>query len=754
MTQIADNVLKRLTFHLNGIDFIKMDKDQFEEIKNLIDTNEIGFENWTNIIKVIARLKGYKILQWDRKNLKIFSMPNLVQKVIYSEYYIEEMLIHTNAQFEREPFIINFELGEYESLDGILKQYIYHGISFYTDDDLIVYPKPLMPLLNIDLKANTEPDIIRFTQLLRNELLINNRYDSYYELLTFLKSGVENFEGTIYNSLEIQNYSFKYINSYIRFIKIKLNNMKLNNFKAYKEQIVDGQLEIWDALAKCYSNLSKLHTEIEKSEIFLFEDSYGKTTQSASNLTNMVSKLYSEISLFEKRMGIDKYLSYSIAKDEINLLNQIALQVKVIEEAKSKDLINLFKVNWNTSLIGEAICGAMNISEGNILNRYLPSEQDNMILFVIDGYGSCQYNWYNQLYSNSESYTYGIHLFNWLKGKVYFKDEYHLGTPLVSDTGAGIASIFLGKNAKKTGMIASKLIRMNSYVDVKECDQVAFDKISNPNAQSFVNKLQMNNINTDILYGSRYSGSPYSSYCYGNANVIEERIPDRIFNRMLNLITPEERKLIVGYYPKLDSTGHPTGAFTLFEHYEHDKLNFLLTNFLIDLLKIKPWIFNGKNSILITADHGMAETSQKIIRTSEFYQLIPDYISNRQKIVQNNRALFIYDVKEEVIGQAIECIRNILDSKEASYEVITRDMQIAQQILCGDENTTSSRNCPDIIVSLKGPGIFFDYELPQGSYHLGAHGGCSIEESLVPLIVIRLTEELKHDLENRFNKLF
>lgn len=743
-----------------GIKFLKTEIIYLPLILDKIKSTEIDFDLWTQIIKTVISFRGFILEKWDRKKIKLFNIPQLVKKIITSDYFIEELLILTNAVYKKN--VMKFPWVKFDDFEKVIPkgfEIINDTKAFFKEQDgMIIVPLYFLGLLNIidniEQFNNIEQfDTIELMQNVRNDLLKNNNYKLYKELVDFIQEQSETVEDSIYDCLEPKNYNKKYIVYFVTCIKRKLQKFKVLRYKEYNEKIINGQLQVWEPLGKCYIELSNIRTKINHLDVLVYEESYGKSSESMTEIIGLLSRAYSILTDFERKMGLDRYLSYSIAKNDFQLLMELFKEIKYLTEDKSKELKEKFQINWNSSLIGDSVLGMFNLGTTNILNRYIPNNQDTVFMFIIDGYGACQHKWNKACFESKDSFAYGIHLFNWLSNKKYYNDKMYLGTSLISDTGAGISTIFTGQLPKETGLIASKVIRNNRFINIKSCDENDFDNICNPNSQSFLNKLVEKNIYTQVFYGSYFSRGPYSSLCYGNSIVSEERIAERIFNRVSSAIKDDERQLIISYYPKLDNTGHPTGAFTTFELFEHEKLNFLFTNFLINLLKEKPCMFNGKNSVIITADHGMAETLQKTIRVDDFNSLIPNYIKSKSKIVQNNRALLIYDVEDSKIDELVGIIRNLFEIKELDFEIFTKRSKLVKETICGEEGTVSHRNCPDIIVSLKGEGIFFNVDLPPGSYHFGAHGGSSLEETIVPYIIINLTEELKDDLKQRFLKL-
>ena len=116
------------------------------------------------------------------------------------------------------------------------------------------------------------------------------------------------------------------------------------------------------------------------------------------------------------------------------------------------------------------------MDEDNPVCDQLIGGNEQVILFVVDGFGFCQYLWNRGIDSKQQSFTFRENLFDWLS-RNYLSKELVLGSSFVTNTGAGLAQIYLGQPSSATGIIASKIKKKNSapqYLETKRMDNNQF----------------------------------------------------------------------------------------------------------------------------------------------------------------------------------------------------------------------------------------------------------------------------------------
>lgn len=210
--------------------------------------------------------------------------------------------------------------------------------------------------------------------------------------------------------------------------------------------------------------------------------------------------------------------------------------------------------------------------------------------------------------------------------------------------------------------------------------------------------------------------------------------------------------MIVAYFPLIDRTGHSIGAFTSFESHEYEKLNVLMVDFLLDLAYNKKEIFDGTTIVVISADHGMFETSSKYITIDEIKRGFGVRGIPIPFVVIDNRSLLFFNISRGFLEESKYVITELLNEKGISCKIYVKNDPLVKKILCG-RKMRSFDNCPDLIVLFNGDGIGLTRNIEELLLHYGGHGGCSCEEVFVPLITIRLTPELHKQIINHFSKL-
>lgn len=609
-------------------------------------------------------------------------------------------------------------------------------------------------------------ELVSILKKLRRKLLDNNDISTFNNLLEFMLNPYEIIDLKDNNEIEVFDetmISKDYLNS----LKKEIYHIYCNNKSEYREFIINGQCDIWDNIGKVYMNLFNIMRTIENTQIDIIDDSYYMACKEVRKILELCSACFSEVSKYEQVMGIDRYLS-DINKADTETLYNLVQKIKNIANRKLHVYKYYFQKKWNITAVSDVIKHML--LEHNYISpitKNIWGNQQNVILFIIDGFGYSQYLWNLNISTSNKSYTLNENIFSIMKGKSFYKDDIILGSSFVSDTGAGLAQIYTGKLPRDTGLVASKVYRKDGYrfyhyndrlksnvIDVKNIS-FCFNELINPEAKSFIEELKEKEVEVFVYYCSRYYGkNGFSKLCFGDNEVKEILPPERVFRILFDEIKEDENKQFrLVYYTSLDNTGHTTGAFSCFEYYEHIKINSLMTNFIIQLAHYKPSLFNGKTSVVITSDHGMAESSRGVIGKSDFYKLCPKYIENIDRIVECNRALLFYNVIPEKMILAVDEISNIFSEKGINAKVYSKKDDVYKELIFNPINEFSLLNSPDIIALIEGEGIIYSKSINENLYHFSGHGGCGLEEVFVPLICINLNEELKELIDNRYLKM-
>jgi hypothetical protein len=388
------------------------------------------------------------------------------------------------------------------------------------------------------------------------------------------------------------------------------------------------------------------------------------------------------------------------------------------------------------------------------------NDQKRVIFILLDGVGYAQYLWYLEGVKNQKNAVFGINIFDWLSTFDEYQDRFILGSTLIPDTGSAIATIYSGKLPPRHGIYASNMYLGSTIdgkysFDIKKTIGEVFDAFVENCPDTFLSTLS--GISIKILDGS---GSRIKKKKNSFTKLIFDDYPreviipqDRLFKKIPKSIDNSvEKSLILGYYPLIDNTSHSIGAFTAFESNEYEKLNLLFVEMFLDFAKNHAEIFDGKTTILISADHGMFETSAKKITLNEIKQFIKDSTGLKPTIIVNTRSIFFFNIPLDRISEVKNLLIKFVEDKKILADVLTKNDEIIQKLLLSSERFLKSPN-PDLVLLIEDEGIGVSNDIDDELIFHGAHGGSSCEEVFVPLIQIRLTSHLRTEIMNHFAKI-
>jgi len=389
--------------------------------------------------------------------------------------------------------------------------------------------------------------------------------------------------------------------------------------------------------------------------------------------------------------------------------------------------------------------------EEDEITAYMPRDQEHVIFLLLDGVGYSQYLWLRGGLRSGKSVTFSLNIFGWLKSFDEYNDKLILGSTLITDTASAFATIFSGKLPSETGVLASNMLINGEVANIKSCDEKKLKDLFVKFPGTFLKNL--NNTQILVLDGSGrapdMSSISFSKMLYDSYSVVPISPPDRIFKSLSARIDTTKKQLLIAYLPLIDRTGHSIGAFTSFESLEYEKLNMLLVEFLLDLAYNKKEIFDGRTTLVISADHGMFETSSKLVTLDEIKNRFRSNNLRPPFILINSRALLLYRVGDMLLEDYKRVITELLREKGISFELYTKKDPLIKLLLCDNV----SYSCPDIVVLFGGDGVGLTQNVEELLLHHGGHGGCSCEEVFVPFITLRLTQRLYIELVTYFYKL-
>jgi len=581
----------------------------------------------------------------------------------------------------------------------------------------------------------------------RNKLLENNLVNEYKSIMNFFEKPDEYTAENIINSLPaiLKEETSKALDEIINIYECELSK--------YRDEILYGQRLIWSQVFMCYEVLYKARNKMSKYNLTIYKDDYLAANIEIKKIFACYSEVQIEMSKFEDTLGVDRYLD-TLCNSDIKPLEKILSEIKAEFETKINPYKEIFVKKWSTTNIAPLITHELIRYDGNNqICTLFECNKKKTVLFVIDGFGYAQYQWHKSMNRDIVNYTYNENIFAWLD-KVGCIKEYVLGSAYITDTGAGLAQIFTGKSAMETGIVSSKVGTKNSasFIETKKIDVCEFKNIFHSENSSITELVKIFDKKSKVFYGSRYGSnvSGFSDFIFKGAEVTEILPPERMFEILKDELEQDEEGLNVVYLTGIDNSGHTMGAYSKFEKFEHEKFNMLLRNFLIEMAIENQEYFDGKTTFIITADHGMAESSKLMISR----KILKDrfYCANIRGVsfVENNRAMLIYGLSSADYTKAKNTLIDFFDELNVDADILTKGTEEYTKWYCIDVNNHISNMAPDIVIRLISNGLFYSKETSHRLLHYGGHGGASAGELFVPLLQITLDDKLLKNIQNRF----
>lgn len=582
---------------------------------------------------------------------------------------------------------------------------------------------------------------------LRDKMLAEMKVDEYSEVLGFLSNPSDCLSSDTREYIGGLGYSdFEYV----------ISDMYKNDQTKYKNTILWGQVVVWEYVLKAYESLNSIAKIVESINVTCYENNYLKSCEEVRRILNIYAEAKATITQLENNLGVDRYLD-DVGAEEFDILVELFDKI----HRKVDDLLNeyktLFTIKWHNGNICELMLHQL--VRPNMDNQVcsLIKPKKKVFLFIIDGWGMGQYLWSQRTVPQNRNFAYSENIFEWMASHGT-ASEYILGAPLVSDTAAGLCQIFTGKTAKKTRVFSSTVKKSTgpNFVNVKGEKDVSFAEIANKDSDSFTVDVASNSDKMKIYYCSKYDNenvSGFSKYIFDSAEIVSVTPSERVFSYLASEIENDSTGAIVTYITSIDNSGHVMGSFSQFERYEHEKINLMMKNFLIDMAKKHPETFDGTTSILITADHGMTESYRISISRKDVMNTIHAAGYHADRLIEANRALFIYGVTNGGIADCKKALTKYMSSLNVEALVISKGDSLFDSYF-PDYDSIYIDTTPDIAILLISEGIFYSKEMDGNLMHFGGHGGHSVDEVFVPAINIELNETLLRKIDERFLRQF
>ncbi len=529
---------------------------------------------------------------------------------------------------------------------------------------------------------------------------------------------------------------------------------------------------LWDRLGRARDEIASIGT-VKQDSVVLDPTDWAASCRAVSGRLDAIAEAYGVLAEVERALGVDRYLGSKAVVPDLQVMHsQVCAMSAHVQQALTLAR-ELYLRRWNLSQIAPLLLGLLGISPGastSSIGNYFPRNQTRVIFVLVDGLGYMQFRWFLRTVGRRASHVLTGNIFTWLRDHGLFNETYMLASNLVGVTGSCLPTIFTGALPRDTGIVGTHMLiegrRLNLIHGSEEqarfpLSHKAMTDICRRNVNtsliSLVDAATGNGVDVQIVHGGQASFPFFTKLLYGRSAGRPQHYrtvspPDRVFSAAADALSnwedaPGRERLGVIYYPLIDSSGHPCGPYTQFQAVELARFSFLFAHFLIELVERCGTAFDGKTSVVLTADHGMFESSSQVMSERLIRGALGGLGLENTAIVYDNRACYIYRVPHDRLECARRVLREFFEDRGYSIDVLSRADGLVQDLLCSPIEPYSA-NCPDLILQFCGPGVFYHKEsLAPHMFLYGAHGGCSVDETFVPLVHFVLTPELAAHLK-------
>jgi hypothetical protein len=352
----------------------------------------------------------------------------------------------------------------------------------------------------------------------------------------------------------------------------------------------------------------------------------------------------------------------------------------------------------------------------------LPPEEllksESVILLLIDGLG------YQYLIQNGQN----SYLFKHNKG--------FLTSVFPSTTAAAISTIYTGLAPQNHGVLAwfmylrtlgTVVTTLPMYIRYNKTSLLTRE-ISPEKIFSVPSIFQNLPITSYMILPKELENSAYNRVFTAKANSLYYRTIEEFLAYPVNLVkNVSKRKLIIGYWPKIDECAHKTGMSSPETLSEFCNIDQQIASF-IDRINTL-----GKNvTIIVTADHGLIDTTPERTVFLEQHPQLADCLA--LPCCGEPRTVFCY-VRPRKVEQFENYVKNDLAD---IADLHPTDSLIAENYFgLGNFHPEFLSRVGDYHLFMKENYTFKDLLLGEKRQILiGNHGGTSIEEMQIPLILM------------------
>ncbi len=686
-----------------------------------------------------------------------------------------------------------FDLAQQQSggttLPQPLHSYQQRGLAVLVQDHVFIPTVVLAAsrLISYWPEWNALPDMLHKARhaLLRSEDPGTRSRTYYDQIVSFLLSPHPSLEGAGHRTTRARgelvdlhklDWEGQQVeNATIEALLVALERLSASDTGRYRRTFNEVHGRLWDNVLRASQSIGFLQRPSVGQPTVLDASNWHTSCRTVSSRLASIGKAYAVLTDLEQSLGVDRYMGSNVIASD---LDHVHASVKRIRDETQTDLAGaseLFLRQWNLSQVAPLVLGILGIRHRvSGLSDYFPNDHQRVVFLLIDALGYAQFQWFLDAVAQRAASPLGGNILVWLRDHASFNDTYLLASNLVSVTGTCLPTIYTGALPRETGITGSRMLMEGAVLNVLHGQHDSFGRQAlspqavadiyrrntNQNVLSLVDVARQCGAKVGVFHGGQAKFSPLLTFTYGKQalNTTQTRIvpqADRVFTEAVTSLatwprSPSKQQLVLLYYPLIDSSGHPCGPYTQFQAMELSRLNFLLTHFLIDLVNQCEDYFDGRTSVVITADHGMFESSstivsEQLIRTAAQSTFPPD-----ARIIFDNRACHVYGLAPEQISPAKDALGSYFAANGLPIRVTCKGDLLLNELLF-DPTSPYAANCPDMILQFYGPGVFYRNErMAPHMFLYGAHGGRSVDEVFVPLIHFSLTPELASDLRKLY----
>lgn len=348
--------------------------------------------------------------------------------------------------------------------------------------------------------------------------------------------------------------------------------------------------------------------------------------------------------------------------------------------------------------------------------KILPAKElssKNVVLMILDGTG------YEYL-TNQGKETF---LSKNIKGKIT--------SVLPAGTSSVLSSIYSGSSPIQTGVTGWYIFLRELGVIVESITFSAKFSKESLSRQVKINKLfnftpVSKRIKTKFFHvnNKEYCYAPFSSSFAKKSEILPYKNLDEFFKQTEKAIKKNGKKYIISYYPEPDSSMHTYGTKSKIPLKKLKEIDTRLKKF---LEKIK----NTDTTLIITADHGLKDTTNRI--NFETHPKLKDMLIMPMTGESGVAYCYVKNSKKRYFEKYVKTKMKYICEIHPSQELVKRGY-----FGKGEIHPELLNRIGDYTLLMRGK-YASGFKLINSSNHenLGGHGGATKEEMFVPLIVIK-----------------